>query len=92
MQLYPLSANSTKWSNTHKQFVGKLPTNCLSVSDHFVELARKGYIRNKFDSPVTLVISNLGLFMISARKTDAAFPNTQFFYRGILRPLTRSHC
>ena len=32
----------TKWSNTLKQFVGKLPTNCLSVSDHFVKLALKG--------------------------------------------------
>ena len=38
----PLSTNITKWSNTLKQFVGKLPTNCLSVSDHFVELALKG--------------------------------------------------
>ena len=38
----PLSANITKWSNTLKQFVGKLPTNCLSVFDHFVELALKG--------------------------------------------------
>ena len=27
----PLSANSTKWSNTLKQFVGKFPPNCLSV-------------------------------------------------------------
>ena len=38
----PLSANLTKWSNTIKQFVGKLPTNCLSVIDHFVRLALKG--------------------------------------------------
>ena len=38
----PLSANSTKWLNTLKQFVGNLPTNCLSVFDHFVKLALKG--------------------------------------------------
>ena len=38
----PLSANFPKWSNTLKQFVGKFPTNCLSVFDHFVALARKG--------------------------------------------------
>ena len=38
----PLSTNITKWSNTLKQFVGKLPTNCLSVFDHFVGLALKG--------------------------------------------------
>ena len=36
-----LSANITKWSNTLKQFVRKLPTNCLSVFDHFVGLALK---------------------------------------------------
>ena len=38
----PLSANFTKWSNTLKQFVGNLPTNCLSVFHHFVGLALKG--------------------------------------------------
>ena len=37
-------ANPTKWSNTLKQFVGKLPTNCLSVFGHFVGLALKGLI------------------------------------------------
>ena len=31
-----------KSSNTLKQFVCKLPTNCLSVFDHFVRLALKG--------------------------------------------------
>ena len=40
----PLNANPTKWSNTLKQFVRNLPTNCLSVFDHFVELAFKGLI------------------------------------------------
>ena len=38
----PLSANPTKWSNTLKQFVCNLPTNCLSAFDHFVKLALKG--------------------------------------------------
>ena len=37
-----LNANFTKWSNTRKQFVGKLPTFCLSVFDHFVGFALKG--------------------------------------------------
>ena len=32
----PLSGSPTKWSNILKQFIGKLPTNCLSVFDHFV--------------------------------------------------------
>ena len=40
--LNPLSAKFIKWSNKLKQFVGKLPTNCLSVFDHFVGLALKG--------------------------------------------------
>ena len=38
----PLSANPTKWSDTLKQFVGNLPTNCVSVFDHFVKLELKG--------------------------------------------------
>ena len=38
----PLSGNYTKWSNTLKQFVGNLRTNCLSVFGHFVVLALKG--------------------------------------------------
>ena len=41
-QLNSLSANFTKWSNTLKQFVGKLPTNRLNMFDHFVGLALKG--------------------------------------------------
>ena len=44
--LNPLSANATKWSNTLKQFVSKLPTNCLSVFDLFVRFALKGLIRH----------------------------------------------
>ena len=35
----PLNANFTKWSDTLKQFVGNLPTNCLSVFDRFMGLA-----------------------------------------------------
>ena len=42
MFLNLLRVNQTKWSNTLKQFVGKLPTNCLSVFDHIVGLALKG--------------------------------------------------
>ena len=41
MKVKPLNANPTKWSNTLKQFVGKLPTNCLSVFDHSVGLTLK---------------------------------------------------
>ena len=45
-KLNPLSANPTKWSNTLKQFVGNLPTNYLSVIDHFVKLVLKGLTQN----------------------------------------------
>ena len=54
--LNPLSANPTKWPNTLKQFVGKLPTNCLSVFGHFVNLALKGLTSSLlFASPLPLV-------------------------------------
>ena len=43
----PLSAKFIKWSNTLKQIVGKLPTICLRVFDHFSGLALKGLKRNK---------------------------------------------
>ena len=39
--LNTLSVNPTKWSNRLKQFIGELPNSCLSVFDHFVELALK---------------------------------------------------
>ena len=41
----PLSANPTKWLNTLKEFAGKLPTNRLSVFDHFMGLTLKGLNR-----------------------------------------------
>ena len=46
----PLNANPEKWSNTLKQIVGKLPTICLSVFDHFMNLALKGLIEYSQDS------------------------------------------
>ena len=57
----PLSDNFTKWSNTFKQFVGKLPTNCLSVFDHFVGLALKGlrWKRVQRFKPSTVFCKNL---------------------------------
>ena len=46
-----LRANPTKWSNTLKQFVGNLPTNCLCVFDYFVGLALKGLTLVKLLDP-----------------------------------------
>ena len=51
IRLNPLRANHTKWSNTLKQFVGKLPTNCLSVFDHLLTLALQGLIKMSDFSP-----------------------------------------
>ena len=49
LDINPLSSNPTKWSNKLKQFVGNLPTNCVSVFDYFVLLAVKGLnIQNIF--------------------------------------------
>ena len=53
----PLSANPTKWSNTLKQFVGNFPTNCLSVFDHFMNLACKG-LKHGSPSPQISMITN----------------------------------
>ena len=41
LNLNLLSANPTKWSNTLRQ-LGGMPTNCLSVFDHFLGLVLKG--------------------------------------------------
>ena len=61
-------ANLTKWSNTPKQFVGKLSTNCFSAFDHSVGLALKqikGYI---------------DVFMLSESKLDGSFSEGQFLF------------
>ena len=56
----PLSANPTKWSNTLKQFVDNLPTNCLSWLDHFVGLALKGLRSdNNFCLSLAYIIARL---------------------------------
>ena len=51
-----LSTNTIKWSHTLKQFVGKKPTNCLSVFDHFVGLALKGLKKQKLLSDTSKFI------------------------------------
>ena len=50
LPINPLSAKFIKWSKTLKQIVGKLPTICLSVFDHFSGLALKGL---KMDNYIT---------------------------------------
>ena len=47
-EINSISANPTKWSSALKRFVGKFPTNCLSVFDHFDRfgLVRKVFTQN----------------------------------------------
>ena len=59
--LNPLSANPTKWSNTLEKFVVKLPTNCLSVFDHFVGLALRWLKENKSLTPNSDMIDSVPL-------------------------------
>ena len=48
MLFNPLSAKLIKWPDTLKQFVGNLPTNCLSLFGHFVGLTLKGLTFPRF--------------------------------------------
>ena len=59
LQINPLSASPTKWSNTLKQFVGNLSMNCLSLFDHFVKLALKG-----LRCVVEAMVSKVSIFKI----------------------------
>ena len=54
----PLSANPTKWSHTLKQFVGKLPTNYLSVCDHIRGVGAQMVKNPLFNCCSVLVYSN----------------------------------
>ena len=59
----PFRANLTKWSDTLRQFVGKLATNYLSMFDHFVGLALKGlkpaFIKTKYIILLSRMISEI---------------------------------
>ena len=82
--LNPLSANFTKWSNTLKQFVGKLPTNCLSVFDHFVGLL-KVFIRLNLEE----CVDNEGTgcsFVLSSRLNECQGTPGHLVVRSDLSP------
>ena len=87
----PLNANPTKWPKTLKQFVDKLPTNCLSVFDHFVGLAIKGLshkrtIKTTIKSICPVPFSRIfvqkifcKLLTIKASEADFIFGKTPWF-------------
>ena len=74
----PLSFNPTKWPNTLKQFFGKLPTNYLSVFDHFVKLALKWLIRRDFSLFVGKVYFFTGIVTISSDNDNYLNSSKQF--------------
>ena len=58
-----LNANLTKCSNTLKQFIGKLSTDCLSVFDHFVRWALEGliWLLDKFLNTARLEVNEVSM-------------------------------
>ena len=73
----PLNANPEKLSNTLKQIVGNLSTICLSVFDHFMNLALKVLMQ--------FVVSNFICFLFENitkvnDKTLLYFDFLQIFY------------
>ena len=88
----PLSAKPTKWSNTLKQFVGKLATNCLSVFDHFVGLALKG-LRFSLKVLAKINIKTFIRFELPIKRTKLKMSASyhvlsclhQHFFKSILR-------
>ena len=62
---------------TLKQFVGNLPTNCLSVFDHFVKLALKGlsfaHVAGVFFHNVTPLLYIGDFTLISFRRDNYEF-------------------
>ena len=77
-RLNPFEANPTKCSNTLKQIVGELPTNCLSVFDHFVGLTLKWLIssaKNSLSKRLERLLQILGDRKISKLSGDSLVPN-----------------
>ena len=72
----PLSANSTKWTNT--QTIRRLlQTDCLSVLDHFVGLALKGlYFRETIRYGHTVVCCNF--FFLNCSEIRNLIPKFNF--------------
>ena len=73
VNLNPLSAKLTKWLNTLKQFVGKLPTNCLSVFGHFMRLVLKGLIVWPVYGNQILIYLNISIFYLCSQCSRSKF-------------------
>ena len=87
--LNPLSAKPTKWPKTLKLFVGKLPTNCLNVFDHFVGLALKGLSKacsKKWDINYPIQSSYRVPVEKSSYKDGTKITSSCFSYKQLFRP------
>ena len=73
--IYPLSATPKKWSNTFKQFVGNLPTNCLSVFDHFVILALRVKNSDNIFKSLNIVLTSLSCAISCVFTCPCTLPN-----------------
>ena len=74
----PLSAKLRKWPNTLKQFVGNLPTNCLSVFGHFVGLALKGLMKTCCQYKKYKILDN-GSLRVATYKCSGYLKSLQIF-------------
>ena len=85
-----LSAKPPKWSNTIKQFVGNLRTNCLSLFDPFVGLTFKEWIVFMWSQQNRYLMEESFIFM-SAKTGNL---RTYFFinYRNTLKILYVQSC
>ena len=81
--LNPLSANPTKWSNTLKQFAAKLPTNSLSVFDHFVKSALQRLILEGGFAENPYLFARYLLASYAFGSMNCAIPVTKNLHHGI---------
>ena len=89
-KINPSSINPRKWSNTLKQFVGTLSTNCLSLVDHFVGLVLKGtspVSSKSFDSYVD--VCEFCLFVMTLSRVIMTVDLTMYVVNW--RELTLAH-
>ena len=82
-----LTANPTKWSNTLKQSFGNLPTNCLSMFDHFVKLALKG-LRN-YTIKFFIVLKSTLPWKTSSANKNSRFQQTFSCLKAIIESLEK---
>ena len=82
----PLSVNIKKWSHTLKQFVGKLPTNCLSVFVHFVGLALKGLNESYFFKVTEETYRQMRIFLL-----NGLFLNSGNYPKILIKMISQSN-